>query len=100
MTKDHCVRQLKDQEIPMTDVMQRIYCSCVGSLLYIVKNSRPDLCNTVRKLSKVNRLGKIDDFISMLQCCYFLFVTKDLGVQMERNTVEMKWNLYGFSESY
>ena len=99
MTKGHCVRQLREDEIPMTDGMQRVYRSCVGSLLYIVKHSRPDLCNTVRELSKVNRLGKLEDFISMLQCGSFLFATKDLGVQMERKTGDWKWNLYGFSDS-
>ena len=32
---------------------QKIYCSGVGMMLYLVKHSRPDLANPVRELSKV-----------------------------------------------
>ena len=53
----------------------------------------------MRELSKVNIVGKIEDFISMLHCFSFLFATKDLGFQIERNSNELKWKLYGFSDS-
>ena len=42
MTKGNCVTQLREDEMEMTDDMQRVYRSCVGSLLYIVKNYRKD----------------------------------------------------------
>ena len=48
MVKGECVTLLSESDIPMSDGMQRVYRSCIGSLLYIVKHSRPDLCNTVR----------------------------------------------------
>ena len=99
MVKGHCVTQLKESDSPIPDGIQRVYRSCIGSLLYIVNHSRTDLCNTVRELSKLNRAGKIENFISMLHCCSFLFSSKDMGVQLERNNMELKWKIYGFSDS-
>ena len=32
---------------------QKLFCSGVGMLLYLVKHSRPDIANPVRELSKV-----------------------------------------------
>ena len=83
----------------MSNSMQKLYRSCVGSLLYIEKHSRPDLCNTVRELSKVNKRGKVSDFVCMLQCCKFLFSTKNLGIQLERNELKCDWKLFGYSDS-
>jgi len=99
MTKGTSITQVKENEEEMSAGMQKLYRSCVGSLLYIVKHSRPDLSNTVRELSKVNKRGKVVDFINMLQCCKFLFSTRNLGIQIERNILNKDWKLYGYCDS-
>jgi len=43
----------KEQDKLITDEMQKRYRSGVGSLLYLVKQTRPDLSNSVRELAKV-----------------------------------------------
>jgi hypothetical protein len=43
----------KEQDKLITDEMQKRYRSGVGSLLYLVKHTCPDLSNTVRELAKV-----------------------------------------------
>jgi hypothetical protein len=39
-------------EDQISDEYQAIYCAGVGILLYLIKYSRPDIANVVRKLSK------------------------------------------------
>ena len=91
MSKGTSITQVKKNDQEMNMNLQKVYRSCVGSLLYIVKHSLPDLSNTVRELSKVNKKGKLVDLISMLQCCKFLFLTRNLGIQMERNLLSKDW---------
>jgi hypothetical protein len=46
------VMQPKDEETRLTKGEQEEYRSGVGSLLYLLKHSRPDISNCVRELSK------------------------------------------------
>ena len=48
----HVMRPLSEEE-KLSEAEQKMYRSGVGSLLYLLKPSRPDLSNSVRELSKV-----------------------------------------------
>jgi hypothetical protein len=43
----------KDDEVKMVETKQKLFRSGIGTLMYLVKLSRPELSNTVRELSKV-----------------------------------------------
>ena len=51
-----CVQQ-PDPDGQMTDVRQSKFRTGVGTLLYLIKHSRPYLSNSVRELSKVMMRG-------------------------------------------
>ena len=55
MVKGTGIRHLTAEDEEISGEMQSVYRSCVGYFLYITKHSRPDLCNSVRELSKVNK---------------------------------------------
>ena len=57
------------------------YRSVVGTLLYIVSHSRPDISNSVRELSKVIHSGTIGNKKSMIRLVNYVKNTKNLGVK-------------------
>jgi hypothetical protein len=62
---------------------QREFRSGVGMLLYLVKHSRPDLCNAARELSKVMD-GATNGHLSLLhRVVKFVLSTRDRGILMK-----------------
>ena len=55
MVKGSGLRYSKDDEVLLNGIEQSLCRSVVGSMLYITKHSSPDLCNSVRELSKSNQ---------------------------------------------
>ena len=43
----------RDESKCISKEEQKLFCSGVGMLLYLVKHSRPDIANPLRELSKV-----------------------------------------------
>ena len=94
------IEKRKDDEECMNPGDQKIYRSTVGALLYLTKHSRPDLCNSIRELSKVNKVGTEEHFICLLRVCNWLFENKNYGVELKRSKDEnCSWNLEAFSDS-
>ena len=56
------------------------YHSGVGSLLYLVKNSRPDLKNSVRELSKIMDRSEQEGYKKLLKVLNFLKNNTNLGI--------------------
>ena len=99
MKKGENVSSVREDDEIMDGNHQSLYRSCVGNLLYITKHSRPVLSNSVRELSKVNKLGSVKNFKCMLTVCCFLFKTRSIGVILRKNVMLNEWKLEGFSDS-
>jgi hypothetical protein len=78
---------------------QKKYRSGVGSLLYLVKHSRPDLANATRELSKVMDGANRNHLKAMLRAIKYVEVTKGLRLKMKIDEKEKIWNLKGFCDS-
>ena len=98
MAKGTGIRKLGENEEFLDGELQSMYRSCVGSLLYITKHSRPDLCNSVRELSKVNRKACLDHFVILLTVCAFLFENKNLGVRLVKSYMDENWKLEAYCD--
>ena len=73
---DRIVRPtIEDTKISLKD--QTKFRSGVGMLLYLVKFSRPDICNAVRELSKVNDGATIAHYKELLRCIKFILDTRN-----------------------
>jgi hypothetical protein len=67
----------------------------VGSLLHLVKHSRPDIANTVRELAKCMDGASPAAFKEMKRLVKFLVDTKSYGLKMEpyKNVDKQEWVL-------
>ena len=74
------IRPSDDSQDLLSTQKQVRYQSGVGSLLYIVKHSRPDLNNSVRELSKSMDRANEEGYKKLLQVLNFIKYTTDLGI--------------------
>ena len=77
---------------------QHLYRSGVGTLLYLIKHSRPDICNGVRELSKVMDRGNSAHFEEMLRVVKYVYDTKELSLELKLKVSKI-WELVTFSDS-
>lgn len=68
--------------ITLSSQEQTRYQSVVGSLLYLLKHSRPDLSNAVRELTKTMDKAIKRDYELMLKVIKYIEFTKDLGLKL------------------
>ena len=62
----------------------------VGSLLYLVKHSRPNLANATRELAKVIDGGMEQHYEQLLQVMKYVLETKQKGVALKPKKLEGK----------
>jgi hypothetical protein len=79
--------------------MQSRYRSGVGTLLYLIKHSRPDIANVVRELSKCMDGATLAASREMLRVIRFILDTKLFFLKMEPKKDEEDWNLMVYSDS-
>jgi len=94
------VRVLEDwQEISKED--QKIYRSAVGTLLYLLKYSRPCLANPLRELSKALDGASQGTFKELKRVIKFVLDTADYGLKIEpvERAAGEPWSLTVFSDS-
>ncbi len=73
------------------------YRSGVGMLLYLVKLTRPDLCNPVKELSKMMDKATLGHYKAMLRVIKYVLDTKDYGLKY--TPTEGEWNMVAYSDS-
>lgn len=81
----------------MSDDKQELYWSVVGTLLYMVKHSQPDIANSVCKLSKVIKSGTKNHFKQMIHIVKYIENSKNMGIKLSMMGTE--WELHGFIDS-
>ena len=71
-------------------------------LLYLVKHSRPDISNVVRKLSKCMDGATPDAFKELKRVIKFVLDTKTYGLKIQPTelTQDQKWTVVVYSDSH
>ena len=89
----------KEDEPTLNSEAQTKYRSGVGSLLFLVKHTRPDLANAVRELSKVMDGANEGHMKALLRVIKFVEVTKNYKLIFERDDSDGAWKMIAFSDS-
>jgi hypothetical protein len=88
----------KDGDVLIGDDKQKLFRSGVGSLLYLMKHSRPDISNAIRELSKVMDGATKAHLKSLLRLVKFICDTKHRGLIMKSTNCDT-WVITGKSDS-
>jgi hypothetical protein len=88
----------KDGDTLIDENQQKLFRSGVGSLLYLMKHSRPDISNAVRELSKVMDGATNAHLKNLLRLIKFVSDTKNIGLILKPNMTN-KWVITGKSDS-
>ena len=92
-------RRLENPEDKVNPEEHEIYRSGVGTLLYLTKHSRPDICNPVRELSKTMDAPAPAHLKEMYNVIRHVLSTKGYGLKFELNKDMIKWALKALSDS-
>ena len=92
-------RRLERPEDKVSPEEHETYRSGVGTLLYLTKHSRPDICNPVRELSKTMDAPVPVYLKEMYKLIRFVLSTKDYGLKFELMKDIKKWALKALSDS-
>ena len=92
-------RRLENPEDKVNPKEHEIYRSGVGTLLYLTKHSRPDICNPVRELSKTMDARAPAHLKEMYKVIRHVLSTKGYGLKFELNKDMIKWALKALSDS-
>ena len=91
--------KVKEEEGKIDKERQSRYRTGVGMLLYLIKHSRPDICNAVRELSKCLDGASEASYKEMLRVIKYVLDTKLKGLKVEPELVETEWIILLFSDS-
>ena len=91
--------RIEDPEDKVNPQDHEIYRSGVGTLLYLTKHSRPDICNPVRELSKTMDAPAPAHLKEMYKLIRHVLATKGYGLKFELRKDIMKWALKALSDN-
>ena len=84
----------------VTKEKQELYRSGVGSLLYLIKHSRPDISNNVRELAKCMGGASEAAMKELLRVVKFVLDTRNYGLRIEpKSPQDSLWNMVVYSDS-
>ena len=92
-------RRLENPEDKVSPKEHETYRSGVGTLLYLTKHSRPDICTPVRELSKTMDAPAPVHLKEMYKLIRFVLSTNHYGLQFELMKDIKKWALKALSGS-
>jgi len=92
------IRPDDDSEDCLKNEEQMLYRSAVGSLLYLVKHSRPDLSNSVREFSKVMDRAEQSHWRELLRMVKYVSLSRNKELCLYPDDVDT-WILEVFSDS-
>ena len=92
-------RRLENPEDKVSPEEHETYRSGVGTVLYLTKHSRPDICNPVWRLSKTMDAPALVHLKEMYKLIRFVLSTKYYGLQFELMKDIKKWALKALSDS-
>jgi len=94
----HIVR-CTEEEDGLTEDEQKDFRSGVGSLLYLLKHSRPELSNSVRELSKVMDQANKAHEKALYRVIRFVQQTKERCLVLAPVKEQLTWELKGYCDS-
>jgi hypothetical protein len=97
-TGTHLIR-CEDDEAVLDEDEQKKFRSGVGSLLYLLKHSRPELSNSVRELSKVMDRANKAHQKALYRVIKFVAQTKERRLVLSPHVDELTWELKAYSDS-
>ena len=97
-TPSFTARRLENPEDKVSPKEHETYRSGVGTLLYLTKHSRPDICNPVRELSKTMDAPAPVHLKEMYKLIRFVLSTRGYGLKFELKDIK-KWALKALSDS-
>jgi Reverse transcriptase (RNA-dependent DNA polymerase)/gag-polypeptide of LTR copia-type len=86
-----------DDKIPVEQ--QSRYRTGVGMLLYLIKHSRPDICNAVRELTKCLDGATPVAYKEMMRLIKYVLDTKDRGLKVAPTPTKLEWDMLVYSDS-
>ena len=92
-------RRLDNPEDKVSPKEHETYRSGAGTLLFLTKHSRPDICNTVREFSKTMDAPTPVHLKEMYKLIRFVLSTKEYGLKFELMKDIKKWALKALSDS-
>ena len=92
-------RRLENPEDKVNPEDHKTYWSGVGTLLYLTKHSRPDICNSVRELSKTMDAPAPVHLKEMYKVIRHVLSTKGYGFKFELRKDMIMWALKALSDS-
>ena len=92
-------RRIENPEDKVNPQDNEIYRSGVGTLLYLTKHSRPDICNPVRELSKTMDAPAPVHQKEMYKVIRHVLSTKGYDLKFELRKDIIKWALKALSDS-
>ena len=92
-------RRLENSEDKVNPEEHETYRSGVGTLLYLTKHSRPDICNPVRELSKTMDAPAPAHLKEMYKVIRHVLSMKGYGLKFELRKDIMEWALKTLSDS-
>ena len=94
----HIIR-CQDEEEKLCDEEQAEFRSGVGSLLYLLKHSRPDLSNCVRELSKVMDGANKAHQKALFRAIKFVEQTQERKLVLSPMCENFQWEIKAYSDS-
>jgi transposase InsO family protein len=105
MQSSYSITRPKEGDKLLSKMDQSKYRSGVGSLLYLVKHSRPDLSNAVRELSKVMDKATNAHMQNLLRAIKYTLDTRNQPLILKPHKIDLDedqdliWNIKGSSDS-
>lgn len=98
VASSHVLRRGEDEE-GLNEAEQQDFRSGVGSLLYLLKHSRPDLSNSVRELTKVMDQANKAHEKMLHRVIRFVEQTKNRCLMLYPIKEKLTWDLKGYCDS-
>jgi len=87
-----------DKKSTLTKEEHELYRSGVGMLLFLVKNSRPDIANAVRELSKLNDFPTSAALKELKRVIKYVLDTEHYGLNFSPMDTGEEWEIVAFSD--
>ena len=89
-----------EEDVAVTDEEQALYRSGVGTLLYLVKHSRPDIANVTQELSKTTDKASKAGLKELKRVLKYVIDTKEYGLKIEPKIDELtNWKMVMYTDS-